>query len=394
MSSKQMLWWDYICAPLKDVQFEILCLINCGEFEAVLLELDRVQRDTPKVAMTWEMELWLAKWFSRCHIHMKNYVTALWHTKRIVVLAALVHGTISYVRAGALRSVGDLQIQLKAFDDAGKRYNDAMIIMEKLELTADLEYGRILAGKARLIVIQGHYPEALEMYNSAAEVLKKTTDRRTYALIISSMAACCAKMKNYSRAFALANEAVQVHHAMGEVHSLRSSIAIAEVGRLLFTMKEFDLAIPPLEVALTVLYRTPERKEYNHTSIILTDARKCALNRNAIPADCFSNHRLCVNCQTIAPRQQMLDNDGGVCPRCFLVWYCCEACREAHQPTHECVARNATDPIAPRCGACSAVNAPLRCSCLGVRYCNVECQYAHWKTHKASCALTKPATQK
>ena len=38
------------------------------------------------------------------------------------------------------------------------------------------------------------------------------------------------------------------------------------------------------------------------------------------------------------------------------------------------------------CGACGAVDPPLRCSaCRGARYCSAECQKRDWRAHKAAC---------
>ena len=101
-----------------------------------------------------------------------------------------------------------------------------------------------------------------------------------------------------------------------------------------------------------------------------------------------TEYRQCEKCNNIVARANFIPCNG-----CRRITYCSQTCLDEHLPDHREVcsrprilAKRIDFFDHEKCEYCFCGQAKLTCSkCKKARYCDADCQVAHWKEHKVMC---------
>jgi hypothetical protein len=143
--------------------------LKAGNYRGAVALLEPLLRPLfgpPAKEKLWpQQECDVVMWLSASHRFLEDHKAALPHSQRRLALEQHLHGPRSRQHAVALKVLCMVQRGLKAFPQARKAIAEALGIMDELGLQQDEQYGSMLAMVGDLDMDQGHYKEALAIYD-------------------------------------------------------------------------------------------------------------------------------------------------------------------------------------------------------------------------------------
>ncbi len=234
-----------------------------AEQRVLLAVVDQAARDGFDTH-AWQLALTLTTFFDR-HGYSRSYP----RSQRTALAAAQRLGDRE-AQALVHRSLGHVSVQLGAYSDALRHYEQALELYRQLGDRAG--QGRILIGLGFTHERQGQYSEALAYCAAALDVYTALGDRPRQASTVNNVGWCHVLLGHYEDALGCCQQAIDLHQELGDRHGEAS--AWDSLGYAHFHLGQHAQAVACYQQALERFWELGDRRNQADILTHLGDAHQ------------------------------------------------------------------------------------------------------------------------
>lgn len=297
------------------------------------------------------------------------------HSKVMDMLGKWVEAARETRNGAALRQCALMAYKLgRTLKDGGEQWiRNALQYLEEAKclLDGESEIGALMMDMGEVLVELQRWGEALECLSKGDAILERLGVPRKPARARQLMGLCHKAQGRYDESLALLKAAAELERAASGPKSDAYCRALFCIGECYVDARRFDDAIPLLEKALKLSRNIGGGGD--------TAPRTASILRCLQGAQEAAT--VCDSCG--AHRSERLAK----CSLCGAARYCNAECQRAHWSAHKHVCKKHEAQVVEGCSHCHKVGVDLKaCSrCHSVKYCGGDCQRAAWLSHKSNC---------